>query len=82
MESENSIKRGIESLVSSEHYYYNGSLNQNLHRISECVLESMNVSYGGDRYKAYEGGKPVVTNLTLNIKELDLITREKAEQGI
>ena len=62
-------------------YYYNGSLNQNLHRISECVLESMNVSYGGDRYKAYEGGKPVVTNLTLNFKELDLITREKAEQG-
>ena len=61
-------------------YYYNGSLNQNLHRISECVLESMNVSYGGDRYKAYEGGKPVVTNLTLNFKELDLITREKAEQ--
>ena len=63
-------------------YYYNGSLNQNLHRISECVLESMNVSYGGDRYKeAMKGGKPVVTNLTLNFKELDLITREKAEQG-
>ena len=42
----------------------------------------MNVSYGGDRYKAYEGGRPVVTNLTLNFKELDLITREKVlEQG-
>ena len=49
---------------------YDGSENQNLHKISECVLESMNVSYGGDRYKAYEGGRPVVTNLSLNFKTL------------
>ena len=62
-------------------YMYDGNPNQNLHRISECVLESMNVSYGGDRYKAYEGGRPVVTNMTLNFKELDLISRSKAEQG-
>ena len=41
----------------------------------------MNVSYGGDRYKAYEGGRPVVTNMTLNFKELDLISRADAEEG-
>jgi len=62
-------------------YMYDGNPNQNLHRISTCVLESMNVSYGGDRYKAYEGGRPVVTNMTLNFKELDLISRSQAEQG-
>ena len=62
-------------------YMYDGNRNQNLHRISTCVLESMNVSYGGDRYKAYEGGRPVVTNMTLNFKELDLISRSQAEQG-
>ena len=62
-------------------YMYDGNLNPNLHRISTCVLESMNVSYGGDRYKAYEGGRPVVTNMTLNFKELDLISRSQAEQG-
>ena len=62
-------------------YMYDGSENQNLHKISECVLESMNVSYGGDRYKAYEGGRPVVTNMTLNFKELDLISRADAEEG-
>ena len=60
---------------------YDGNLNPNLHRISTCVLESMNVSYGGDRYKAYEGGRPVVTNMTLNFKELDLISRSQAEKG-
>tara|TARA_Y100001972_G_C7634529_1_gene318515 strand:- start:421 stop:1581 length:1161 start_codon:yes stop_codon:yes gene_type:complete len=62
-------------------YMYNTGENPNLHKISECVLETMSVSYGGDRYKAYEGGVPVVTNLTLNFKELDLITRADALEG-
>ena len=39
----------------------------------------MSVSYGGDRYKAYDGGRPVVTNLSLSFKEMDLITREHIE---
>ena len=62
-------------------YMYDTGENPNLHKISECVLENMSVSYGGDRYKAYEGGVPVVTNLTLNFKELDLITRTDALEG-
>ena len=39
----------------------------------------MSVSYGGDRYKAYDGGRPVVTNLSLSFKEMDLVTREHIE---
>ena len=62
-------------------YMYAGQSNQNLHKIGECVLESMSVSYGGDRYKAYDNGVPVVTNLSLNFKELDLITKERAAEG-
>ena len=62
-------------------YMYAGQSNSNLHRIGECVLESMSVSYGGDRYKAYDNGMPVVTNLSLNFKELDLVTKEKAAEG-
>jgi hypothetical protein len=62
-------------------YMYDGGQNPHLHKISECVLETMSVSYGGDRYKAYEGGRPVVTNMTLNFKELDLISRKDAEEG-
>ena len=42
----------------------------------------MSVSYGGDRYKAYDGGRPVVTNLSLSFKEMDLITREHIEGEI
>ena len=66
-------------------YMYNGGENQYLHKISTCVLESMNVTYGGDRYKTFEananGAPPVEVQITLAFKEMDLITREKANQG-
>ena len=66
-------------------YMYNSSDNNYLHKISTCVLETMNVTYGGDRYKTFEansnGAPPVEVSITLNFKEMDLITREKADQG-
>ena len=66
-------------------YMYNGNHNQYLHRISTCVLESMNVTYGGDRYKTYtatsEGAPPVETSISLNFKEMEMITRERIEDG-
>jgi hypothetical protein len=66
-------------------YMYNGADNQYLHKISTCVLETMSVVYGGDRYKTFEannnGAPPVEVQITLAFKEMDLITREKANQG-
>tara|TARA_B100000287_G_scaffold400126_1_gene419055 strand:- start:390 stop:767 length:378 start_codon:yes stop_codon:yes gene_type:complete len=62
-------------------YYYDNGPNPHLHLIKTCVLDNMSVSYGGDRYKAYEGGRPVVTSLSLSFKEMDLITRERIEEG-
>jgi len=67
-------------------YHWNGAENQFLHKISTCVLESMNVSYGGDKYKTHagvsgDGAPPIDTTLSLTFKELDLITREKASEG-
>ena len=55
--------------------------NDNLHRIGECVLQNVSVTYGGSRYKTYEDGTPIETKLDLSFKELDLITREKALEG-
>ena len=61
-------------------YMYNGKENDFLHKISTCVLESMDVTYGGDRYKTYtatsEGAPPVETTITLNFHEMEMITRE------
>jgi len=66
-------------------YMYNGNENNFLHKISTCVLESMNVSYGGDKYKTHAGtddGAPAIqTTLSLTFKELELITRKKADEG-
>jgi hypothetical protein len=66
-------------------YMYNGKQNQYLHKISKCVLESMSVTYGGDRYKTYtataEGAPPQETTLSLNFKEMEMITRERVELG-
>ena len=66
-------------------YMYTGNQNLHLHNISTCVLENMNVTYGGDRYKTFEsdadGAQPVETTITLNFKEMELITRERIFEG-
>ena len=59
--------------------------NDYISRVSTCVLETMTVSYGGDRFKTFaprDDGAPVVeTSLTLSFKELELITRERVAEG-
>ena len=66
-------------------YRFLGKDNDYISRVSTCVLETMTVSYGGDRFKTFaprDDGAPVVeTSLTLSFKELDLITRERVAEG-
>tara|TARA_Y100001963_G_scaffold152572_1_gene237673 strand:- start:2803 stop:3945 length:1143 start_codon:yes stop_codon:yes gene_type:complete len=71
-------------------YMYKGAENQFLNKISTCFLESANVTYGGDRFTAYEttqtmdggsGAPPQRTTLALSFKEIELITRELAQEG-
>ena len=56
-----------------------------LNKVSECYLESMDVSYGGDRYRTHEGNAlgapPVETEIQLQFREIELITRERAIEG-
>ena len=52
-----------------------------LHYIGECALESVNVKYGGERPQFFRDGQPVETELTLQFKELDLVTKEKIMEG-
>jgi len=68
-------------------YMYNGSENEFLHKISTCVLENMDVKYGGasgsyETFTGSDGGAPVVeTTISLSFKELETITRERAREG-
>ncbi len=66
-------------------YMYQNSENNYLNKVSECYLESMDVDYGGDRYRTFEGNDvgapPVETTITLQFGEIELITRERAVEG-
>ena len=70
-----------------------GTPNFFLNRISTCVLESCNVTYGGERVQFYRpttklvngktmpGAPPVETSIELQFKEIELITRERIGVG-
>ena len=66
-------------------YMYQNAENSYLNKVSTCYLESMNVAYGGDRYRTFEpneeGAPPVETNIQANFREIELITRERIAEG-
>jgi len=57
-------------------YYYRTKENPFFNKISTCVLEDMNVEYGGDIFATFENGEPVEVNMTLRFKEIELLTKE------
>ena len=70
-------------------YHFRGGQNAFLNRIATSVLESCNVTYGGERVQFFRpttgvngrGAPPVETNIELTFKELEVITREKIVEG-
>jgi len=66
-------------------YMYQNAENNYLNKVSECYLRSMDVDYGGGRYKTFRGNDvgapPLETTITLNFGEIELITRERAVEG-
>lgn len=55
--------------------------NTHLHKISTSVLESVDIQYGGERPQFFTDDHPVETQLTLNFKELEIITKKRIEAG-
>jgi len=55
--------------------------NTHLHKISTSILESVDVQYGGERTQFFVDDHPVETQLTLQFKELEIITKERIAQG-
>jgi len=67
-------------------YHYSGGVNSFLNRISTSVLKTCNVTYGGERVQFFkpiqgDGASPVETQIELNFQELEVITREKINEG-
>ena len=68
-----------------EYRMIGGGENNFLNKISTSVLTSCEITYGGERttfFRPTDGGAPPVqTNITLNFKELEIITRERIGAG-
>ena len=58
-------------------FYFKNVENENIAKISTCVLTNIAVNYSGaGAYATFTDGQPVQINLMLTFKETDVITRE------
>lgn len=64
-------------------YYYQGvSENMNVHRHTSCVLTEMSINYAPNgQFTTFDNGMPTQINVTLNFRELALMTKEKIQDG-
>lgn len=56
-------------------YYFGSEENEYVHQFRPCVLESMDVSYGGDQYSSFPDGHPTEINMSLVFRETEILTR-------
>jgi len=64
-------------------YYQNGQENMNLHRHTSCVLTELNVNYTPNgAFTTFDNGMPTQINVTMNFKELALLTKDKVKDGL
>tara|TARA_Y100001938_G_scaffold139226_1_gene205801 strand:+ start:357 stop:1553 length:1197 start_codon:yes stop_codon:yes gene_type:complete len=75
----------IPDMFEIQYYTEKGSPNGYLHKIGNCALESVSVTYGGDKMTFHEtdshGAPPTKTSMTLSFRELRTITRDAIEAG-
>lgn len=63
-------------------YYYQDKKNDYLHSFKPCVLESMDVTYGGDTYSSFlNKGWPTEINLSLTFRETEILTKDQIDKG-
>lgn len=62
-------------------FFYNGQENRNVHRITECVLENVNVDYAPMGWVTFDDGNPVQTRLTLQFQETEIIDKTRISDG-
>lgn len=62
-------------------FYFNGRENKKVNRVAKSVITNIDVNYAPNGFSTYGDGSPVQTQLTINFKEIELITRDKIENG-
>ena len=62
-------------------YMYAGKENTHINKIKTCILNQMDVDYGGDKYVTYPNGQPQTTKISLSFQELYTVTKEDIVLG-
>lgn len=63
-------------------FIYNGSENDWLHKISTCACTNVSVDYSEEgSFTPHSDGSPFSTSLTLEFKEMNILTKEDIEEG-
>ena len=64
-------------------YYTNGQVNKNIHQHTSCVLTELNINYTPNgAFTTFADGMPTQINVTMQFKELALLTKDKIEAGL
>jgi hypothetical protein len=64
-------------------YWQNGGVNPFVHRHTSCVLTEMNVNYTPNgQFNTFANGMPTQINITLQFRELSLLTKDKIKDGL
>ena len=71
----------LPKLFSIGYHTINGPMTH-LNNIAKCALTNINVVYGGDRFAVFSNtSAPVQVDLTLQFKEVQLLTNDDMEKG-
>jgi hypothetical protein len=62
-------------------FLFNGQRNTNITKVTESVIESIDVNYAPNGWAAHDNGAPVQTTLTINFKEIELVDKDKIQAG-
>jgi hypothetical protein len=62
-------------------FRFKGQINKKISQVTESVITNINVDYAPQGFSAHTDGAPVQTTLTIDFRELELITSQKVEQG-
>lgn len=64
-------------------YYQGTEENRSIHRHTSCVLTEMSINYTPNgAFTTFNNGMPTQINVTLNFRELALLTKDKVKDGL
>jgi len=64
-------------------YYRDGQENRNIHRHTSCVLTDMAINYTPNGlFSTFDNGMPTQIDITLQFRELALLTKDKVKDGL